>query len=723
MSLLTTLNPKQQDAVATTEGPLLIIAGAGSGKTRVITHRIAYLVEENHIAPENILAITFTNKAAKEMRERVEKLLGSASTGMWVNTFHAACARILRRDAEHLGYARSFLVYDSSDSQSLIKEIIKNYNIDDKRFPPKSVQAQISEAKNKMQNVEEYISANPGNFFAETVARVYRAYQKRLREANAFDFDDLLMQTVKLFVDFPLILKYYQNNFRYIHVDEYQDTNFAQYSLVKLLAEGSRNLCVVGDPDQSIYAWRGADLRNILDFEKDYPDAKIIRLEQNYRSTKTILTAANEVIKNNMDRKAKNLWTENAEGAPITYYRAESDHQESRFVVSEIFHSCSAQGKKYNDFAILYRTNAQSRIFEEYFMQYSIPYKIIGGTKFFERKEIKDILAYLRIFYNSADGISIKRIINVPKRGAGASTWDKLVEYSLANACSLYDSIAAIENISGISGKALSGIKSLYHLFEDIKKQNVESLTSLTKYLMKESGYIGELEREKTPEAEERIENLKEFLSITQEFEENNDEPTLENFLTGMTLMGDADTIDEGNFVTMMTMHTAKGLEYPIVFIVGMEENLFPHIRAVLSEDELEEERRLCYVGMTRAMEKLYLTNAQTRMFFGKHSANSTSRFIKEVPDELLQKEGLGKLIQAKPSEKNDVHFNSKDNKPTHTVTVGALAPGNKVNHAKFGLGTVVSIKGAGEETEVSVAFEGLGIKALILKYAPLSKV
>lgn len=720
MSILATLNPIQQEAASHTEGALLILAGAGSGKTRVIAHRIAYLVEEKSIAPENILAITFTNKAAKEMRERIERLLGNASTGMWITTFHAACVRILRRDAEHIGYIRSFVVYDSDDSFSLIKEILKEYNLDDKKFPPRTIQSSISSAKNNMLSVDAYGQANKENYFAENVQKVYRVYQTRLRAANAFDFDDLLMKTVELFEENPYVLKYYQNKFKYIHVDEYQDTNNTQYRLIKLLSGKEPNLCVVGDPDQAIYGWRGADIQNILNFEKDYPNTKVVKLEQNYRSTQNILSAANEVIKNNLGRKAKNLWTDKEEGQPIVYYRAAYDHAEARFVVSEIFRQCTTFNKEYRDFAILYRTNAQSRVFEEYFMQYGIPYKIVGGLRFFERKEIKDILAYLRVLFNYADSISLRRIINVPKRGIGASTWDKLAEYALRNNISVYEAMADVSSIGGVGGKALNAIKELYQLFEKLKQDGITSVTQLTKSLLEASSYMHELEVENSQEARERIENLKEFLSITQEFEQDNEDPSLENFLTGMALMSDADTIEDASVVTMMTLHTAKGLEYPVVFLIGMEENLFPHSRSTSSEDDLEEERRLCYVGMTRAMEQLYLTNAKTRMFFGNTMANPPSRFLAEVPEELLLKQGEVKETSAQTPRAAKPTF---ANKAAVKIVPGDFKEGDKVKHAKFGEGTVVQIKGKGEDAEVMVAFVGLGVKSLILKYAPLAKI
>lgn len=718
MHLLDTLNDKQQQAVKTTEGPVLIIAGAGSGKTRVLTHRIAYLVEEKKVNPENILAITFTNKAAKEMRERIEKILGGDSKGMWINTFHATCVRILRRESQHVGYASSFVVYDSDDSLSLIKEILKEFNLDDKKFPPRTIQANISSAKNNLLSVDAYEAENKENYFAQIVVRVFREYLKRLRSANAFDFDDLLSKTVELFENNPLVLKYYQNRFKYIHVDEYQDTNKVQYQLVTLLAQKHKNICVVGDPDQSIYGWRGADISIILDFEKDYANAMVINLEQNYRSTKAILSAANEVIKNNMGRKPKNLWTSKEDGHPLVYFLAPSDHDEARYVVGEIFKMVSTFGKKYNDFAILYRTNAQSRVFEQYFVDYGIPYKIIGGLRFMERKEIKDVLAYLRVLFNPADNIAVKRIINVPRRGIGPTSWDKLAEYALANEMPVYKAMEDATQV-GITGKALKGIKDVLALFEYIKSQNLTSVTQITKLLLKNSGYLPELEAEKTPEARDRVDNVNEFLSITQEFEQSNEEPTLENFLVGMALVSDADAIDEGSVVTMMTMHTSKGLEYPVVFLIGMEENLFPHVRSILSEDELEEERRLCYVGITRAMERLYLTHAQQRMYFGRTMVNPPSRFLAEIPEELLPR----------PKKANkDMTYRTGHQNPIAEKTlvkkvIADFKAGDKVKHNKFGEGTVIQLSGSGDDVEVKVAFAGLGVKALILKYAPLEKV
>ena len=639
--LIKGMNPRQAEAVLATEGPLLIMAGAGSGKTRVLTHRMAYLLQEKSVNPWNILAITFTNKAAKEMKERVIRLVGPVGNDMWVSTFHSMCVRILRRECEQIGYSRSFTICDQSETETLMKRIIREKNLDPKKFDHRMILGRISQAKNELQTPKEF-SEFAGGYIDNIVYECYREYQKNLENSQSMDFDDLIMLTVKLFKDHPETLSYYQNKFHYIHVDEYQDTNYAQYQLVQLLASKFENICVVGDADQSIYGWRGADMENILNFEKDYPNAKVVLLEQNYRSTKKILRAANDVIQNNVNRKEKELWTDNPEGDNIVYYRGQSEHDEARFVISKMQQEVRENKRQYGDFAVLYRTNAQSRVVEENLLKSNIPYKMVGGRKFYDRKEIKDILAYLRLIVNPADDLSFGRIVNVPKRGIGDSSIVKLREFADLHNLTLLQAAHEVA-LSPISGKAGKELKKFATMMENLQKmQEFLPITELVEELLKQSTYLEALEAEKTLESEARVENIKEFLSVTQEFEKTDAEnKDLTTFLTDLALVSDLDQVEEEpqSEVTLMTMHAAKGLEFPIVFIVGMEDGIFPSSRAFMDENQMEEERRLAYVGITRAEQKLFLTNAYSRMLYGRTMSNMPSRFIEELDQEILDRE------------------------------------------------------------------------------------
>ena len=643
------LNAPQREAVITTEGPLLIMAGAGSGKTRVLTHRIAYLIEKKRVAPWSILAITFTNKAAREMQERVSSLVGASGRDIWVSTFHSMCVRILRKDIDRIGFNSNFSILDSADQLSVIRNCMKDENIDIKKVEPKAVQAAISTAKNELVTPERY-EEKVGDYFQGIVAKIYKMYQKRLKSNNSLDFDDLIMKTIQLFKEVPEALQFYQNKFRYIHVDEYQDTNRAQYMLVRMLADAHHNICVVGDSDQSIYRWRGADISNILNFEHDYSEAKTIMLEQNYRSTATILNAANAVIANNTGRKAKKLWTDQGEGNKITVYFGDSERDEGYFVTGVIQKNVAAD-RKYRDHAILYRTNAQSRIIEEILIMSGIPYQIVGGIKFYDRKEIKDLLAYLRLISNPDDDISLQRIINVPKRGIGDTTIAKLSANAASRGVSIFRVLSNLDDVD-VKGKTKEQLIAFYRMIAGLNSRVDElTVTELTEKVLEMSEYKLELQREQTLEAQSRIENIEEFLSVTHDFEERNEDRTLVAFLTDLALIADIDSMNdteeegsEQDAIVLMTMHSAKGLEFPIVFIVGMEESIFPHSRALTDDEELEEERRLAYVGITRAEKQLYLTSARMRTLFGRTSVNMPSRFLREIPQELLvsnQPEGL----------------------------------------------------------------------------------
>jgi DNA helicase II / ATP-dependent DNA helicase PcrA len=736
--LLNGMNPEQAEAVKATEGPLLIMAGAGSGKTRVLTHRIAYLMVEKGVNPYNILAITFTNKAAREMKDRISRILGGASEDIWISTFHSMCVRILRRDIDRIGMNRNFTILDSTDQQSVIKSILKAKNIDPKKFDARSILGSISSAKNELTTPEEF-SKTAGGYYDQVVSDVYTEYQKRLRKNQALDFDDLIMTTIQLFQRVPEVLEFYQRKFQYIHVDEYQDTNRAQYMLVKLLASRFQNLCVVGDSDQSIYRWRGADIANILSFEKDYPRANVILLEQNYRSTKRILQAANEVIQKNSNRKPKNLWTENHEGEKISYYRADSEQTEAQFVTGKIKEMMESGKRKYSDFAILYRTNAQSRVMEEVLLKSNIEYSIVGGIKFYDRKEIKDILAYLRLIANPDDDISLQRVINVPKRGVGATSIDKIARYAQDHDISMFSALEEADFI-GLSPKIT---KSVIEFKEMVKgytgMQEYLSVTELVEEILEKSGYIDMLKAEKSIESQSRLENLDEFLSVTKSFEQSNDDKSLVAFLTDLALVADIDKLDDDDqpkdSVILMTLHAAKGLEFPVVFLMGMEEGVFPHSRSLMEEVEMEEERRLAYVGITRAEEELYLTNAQMRTLFGQTKMNPVSRFINEIPADLLDDvmaesksqspfSSFGRSSGSSPSRPAP---RKPVTRPVVQKTTGGEAVswqvGDKASHKKWGTGTVVSVKGSGDSVELDIAFPSpTGIKRLLAKFAPIEK-
>ncbi|RIM35377.1 DNA helicase PcrA [Staphylococcus caprae] len=724
-SLVKNMNTEQSEAVRTTEGPLLIMAGAGSGKTRVLTHRIAYLLDEKDVSPYNILAITFTNKAAKEMKQRVEQLVGEEAQVIWMSTFHSMCVRILRRDADRIGIERNFTIIDPTDQKSVIKDVLKNENIDSKRFEPRMFIGAISNLKNELKTPDD-AQKEANDFHSQMVATVYKGYQRQLSRNEALDFDDLIMTTINLFERVPDALEYYQNKFQYIHVDEYQDTNKAQYTLVKLLASKFKNLCVVGDSDQSIYGWRGADIQNILSFEEDYPEAKTIFLEQNYRSTKNILNAANEVIKNNSERKPKGLWTANTGGDKIQYYEAMTERDEAEYVVREIMKH-QRNGKKYSDMAILYRTNAQSRVLEETFMKSNIPYTMVGGQKFYDRKEIKDLLSYLRVIANSNDDISSQRIINVPKRGIGPSSVEKIQTYAVQNQISMFDALGEVDFI-GLSKKVTQECINFYETITNlIKEQEFLEISDIVDEVLQKSGYRDMLEREQTLESRSRLENLDEFMSVPKDYEENTplEEQSLINFLTDLSLVADIDEADTQSGVTLMTMHSAKGLEFPIVFIMGMEESLFPHIRAIKSDDdhEMEEERRICYVAITRAEELLYITNATTRMLFGRSQSNMPSRFLREIPEDLLESHTGTKrqtISQAKPQQKRG--FSKRTTSPKKQVSSSDWKVGDKVTHKAWGEGMVSNVNEKNGSVELDIIFKSEGPKRLLAQFAPIEK-
>jgi DNA helicase-2/ATP-dependent DNA helicase PcrA len=730
------LNPMQKQAVLHTEGPLLILAGAGSGKTRVLTHRVGYLIEEKGVMPWNILAITFTNKAAKEMRERVDKLIGHGGEEVWVSTFHSTCVRILRKHIDKIGYDRSFTIYDTDDQRAVIREVLKQLNIDNKQYPERSVLGSISSAKDKLLTPETFQKEAVGDFRQETIAKIYRSYQEKLKSNNALDFDDLIVRTVELFTLRPDVLEEYQDRFRYIMVDEYQDTNVAQYQLIRRLAKKYRNLCVVGDDDQSIYKFRGANIQNILGFEKDFADATVIKLEQNYRSTKTILEAANEVIRNNFGRKAKRLWTSNDDGELIEWLNLQSEHEEAEFVARTIIDQIENQGKEYSDFAILYRTNAQSRVMEEKFVQHNIPYKLVGGVNFYQRKEIKDILAYLKTINNAKDDLAVKRIINVPKRGIGQTSIDKVESFALDYDMDLYTALTEVNHIPSVS-RAASKIQGFVAMIETFKtKLTVMSLVEFINDLLNVTGYIKELKLENTPEAQARLENIDEFINKVAQYEENAEEPNLNSFLEEVSLVADIDTMEaDANSVILMTLHSAKGLEFPNVFLTGMEEGLFPSYMTLTSgsDEDLEEERRLCYVGITRAEEKLYLISAKSRMIRGLTQYNAVSRFMKEIPSELMKIEKTASLIEEpvsknkEYSKRNNSFFN---NKPYETKAMPVaknvsldFVVGDLVKHFKFGKGEVLDIQPGGADYQVTIDFPNVGVKKLFASLAKLKKV
>ena len=739
--LLNGMNDRQAEAVQTTEGPLLIMAGAGSGKTRVLTHRIAYLIDEKMVNPWNILAITFTNKAAREMKDRAYQL-NPATQYCLIATFHSMCVRILRREADHIGYNRNFTIVDPGEQRTLMKRILKNLNLDPKKWNERAILGTISNAKNDL--IDEVAYANlAGDMYTEIVAKCYTAYQKELRQSEAMDFDDLIMLTLRLFDQNPDVLTYYQQRYQYIHVDEYQDTNHAQYQLVKLLASRFKNICVVGDADQSIYGWRGADMQNILDFEKDYPEAKVVLLEENYRSTKTILQAANEVIRNNRNRRPKNLWTQNEDGEEIVYYRANDEQDEALFVARTI-DQLSREGYSHKDFAVLYRTNAQSRLFEEKFLLANVPYKIVGGVNFYARKEIKDLLSYLKTIDNASDDLAVRRILNVPKRGIGLTSIGRVQDYADMMNLSFYDALRVVEEVPSI-GRAAGKINDFVSFIQGLKsKAEAYTVRETLEEVIELTGYVKELEAEKTEEAQARIENIDELISKTESFQEAMEEAgqpaTLSAFLEEIALVADIDSVDpDQDYVLLMTLHSAKGLEFPNVFIVGMEDGVFPGYASIWSGDpsDIEEERRLCYVGITRAMKELTLTCAKQRMIRGETQYNRVSRFVREVPRELVD---LGHTIQEKKPRVDDIvspksayaqmkmNFQAKTSlqKKDFTVTKAAkldYGVGDTVRHVKFGVGIVKNIAEGGRDYEVTVDFDKVGVKKMFAGFAKLKKI
>jgi DNA helicase-2/ATP-dependent DNA helicase PcrA len=751
MKLLNHLNAAQKTAVLHGEGPLLILAGAGSGKTRVIVHRIAYLIKKLGVPPWQILAVTFTNKAAGEMKERVEKLLGGGELPL-ISTFHSACVRILRRDINHLGYLNNFAIYDDKDSEKLIKEILAEMNLDEKKFPARLFAAAIDDAKNAGKRCEDM---NADDYFGEKVCRVYATYQERLRKSNALDFNDLVLLTVRLFETAPDVLERYRNRFRWILVDEYQDTNVIQYRLIKLLAEPKRNLCVVGDDDQSIYRWRGADIRNILNFERDFPGVKVVKLEQNYRSTQNILAAAGKVVEKNRGRKGKTLWTENPGGDRITYRRLENEWGEADFVCREIVRS-ERKGTPLRDIAVFYRTNAQSRVLEDVLLREGIAYRMVGGMKFYARMEVKDILAYLKVLDNPADEIALKRIINSPPRGIGPSTVDKVAVMAVERDCTFYEALKIATEPGFLSRAASNKVAEFMALVERFKAMKDSTpLAELASGIIHETGYADRLREDRSEEARDRLSNLEELLNALEEFEQKSDDKSLSGFLEQAALVSDNET-EEGpkSAVTLMTLHSAKGLEFPVVFLIGMEERLFPHIRSLEDREQMEEERRLCYVGMTRAMERLFLTNARRRRTFGQEQYNPPSRFIGDIPKNLLDMDdeyqagfGFGydpdydsadvEVAVSHPAATrerayghnlasvlttDDAHQQIREveiipDEPTEVFV------GMKVRHGKFGVGTIRNIEGRGDQQKAVVWFNSVGQKKLLLRFAGLERV
>ena len=766
--ILKGLNDKQYEAVVNTEGPCLVIAGAGSGKTKVLTHKIAYLMGEKNILPWNILAITFTNKAAKEMKERIELLVGDAAKDMWVGTFHSICVRILRKFIDRVGFDSSFIIFDSSDQKTMIKQILKDLQLDDKIFTDRSVMSEISNAKNEMLEPDTYAVKAHGDFRKEKIAEVYERYQKRLKENNAIDFDDIINYTIKILIENPDVLQYYSNKFEYVLVDEYQDTNKSQFTLVTMLASKHGNITAVGDNDQGIYSFRGADISNILNFEKDFPGTKIIKLEQNYRCTGNILKVANAVIKNNEVKYDKKLWTENDVGNLPKVFSADNEYDEGKYIAEQIEHLIREEKYKYSDFAVLYRMNTQSRAIEEILRREDIPYKIVGGLKFYERKEIKDIISYLRLVQNPADNLSLNRVINEPKRGIGKTSLDKIAQISEENNISMYQVIKNAE-IYGLNRVYLNSREFIDCMESIIAKKDELTISELVKKILKDTGYTRALENENTIEAENRIANLEEFLNVAVEFEEESADNGLSDFLEGITLSSDLDNMEESEeSVTLMTLHSAKGLEFPVVFLVGMEEGIFPGYKSIGEQKELEEERRLCYVGVTRAKENLFLTNSKQRTTFGSTTHNPPSRFLQEIPKELL--DGYEDAVTSMPKKENVFgdsgytwSYGSKNNgniktyknvepqyatsatsvqknngitgfafrtaesflnnigkKSNNNIDFSAYQSGVRVYHKKFGEGTINYVEPEGEDLKVDINFDKVGHKRLMAKFANL---
>jgi DNA helicase-2/ATP-dependent DNA helicase PcrA len=709
--LLAGLNPIQKEAVLQTEGPVLIVAGAGSGKTRALTHRIAHLIRDRGISPYAILAITFTNKAAQEMADRVEGLLGTrVAKGMWILTFHAACARILRREHTHLGVPSHFSIYDEGDTERVVSLCLKQMNIDPKRYPPRQVAAMIGRAKDNLVTPAEYERAAT-TYYEQTIASIYAEYQRRLRAAGALDFDDIIMETVRLFREHAEVLEHYQERFRYVLIDEYQDTNRAQYHLVNMLAAKHRNLCVVGDADQGVYSWRGATIKNLLDFEHDYPEATIFVMDQNYRSTQAILEVANALIEHNLQRKPKSLWTEAEGGELAVRFRADNEHDEAWFVTGEVERLLQEEGFRYGDIAIFYRTNAQSRVLEDVFMRSGLNYKIIGGVRFYQRREIKDVFAYLRSVVNPGDSVSIRRIINTPKRAIGDATVGAIESFAHDEGTTFLDAARQAEEISVLGQRAKGAVAGFVALIDHLTAVAAEGggPARMVEEAFTESGYLAELEAERTIESMGRVENLKELIGVAQEFEQRNPDGTLADFLEQVALVSEQDEYDEDDpAVTLMTLHNAKGLEFDVVFMVGMEDGVFPHYRSMGDAGELEEERRLAYVGITRARRRLYLTHAWSRSLFGGSNYNPPSRFLGEIP---------AHLVQTVAGEKEEARAgNGFGHDPV------AVAAGDTVFHDRWGEGVVISVSGAGQRAEATISFEDVGEKRLLLAYAPLAK-
>lgn len=739
--LLGALNPSQREAVAATEGPVLVVAGAGSGKTRVLTYRVAHLIRDLGVAPSSILAITFTNKAANEMKERVGRLVGETVRTMWVSTFHSACVRILRREAHRFGYRSGFTIYDAQDSLRLITQCVSDLDLDAKKFPPRTIRASISNAKNELIDFETFKASGSG-YFHEHVADVYRVYQQRLVEASAMDFDDLLMVAVELLTAFPEVLEHYQRRFTYIHVDEYQDTNHAQYQLVRLLAGLHHNVCVVGDSDQSIYAFRGADIRNILSFEDDYPDAKVVTLEQNYRSTQTILEAANAVIALNSERRPKNLWTDRGDGAPIVHFQAEDEHDEASFVVDRV-RALVAQGRSMSDIAVFYRTNAQSRVMEDVFMRAGIPYKVIGGVKFYERREVRDAIAYLRVVVNPDDQLSLKRIVNVPKRSIGQTTVAHLDRFAQASGISFLEALERAGDVEQLTSRARRAIADFLAVLGIVRdRARAGGPKAAMSAVLDDTGFLAEVEGDGTIEALGRVENLRELAGVIEEYEESmagglvddaewDDMGGLDklgHFLETVSLVAETDELEaDAGFVTLMTIHNAKGLEYPAVFIVGLEDGVFPHSRSMGDPKELEEERRLCYVGVTRAEEHLFLTSATRRLIFGGTNYNPPSRFLAEIPPDRIESAAPRRRLPTASAARRSSAASFTPFRQTvtgderqATANVSFVA-GDQVMHERWGPGVIREVTGSGDRAEALVLFENAGQKRLLLAYAPLT--
>jgi DNA helicase-2/ATP-dependent DNA helicase PcrA len=748
--LLDGLNDIQREAVLRTEGPVLIVAGAGSGKTRALTHRIAYLIRECEIAPGQILAITFTNKASREMAERVGSLMGGPiSRGMWVLTFHSACARILRREHTHLGVPSNFTIYDDGDTERLIAGVERDMNLDVKRFPAKAIAAAIGKAKDRVLGPKEFAEL-ASNFYEETVARVYTAYEQRKRDAGALDFDDLISETVRLFRDHPEVLEHYQERFRYILVDEYQDTSRAQYQLVNMLAAKYRNVCVVGDADQGVYSWRGATIQNILDFERDYPDAAVFLMEQNYRSTQNILAVANSVIEHNVQRKPKNLWTESGSGEPVVRVRANDEHGEAAFVAQEIERLRAEEGFRYRDVAVFYRTNAQSRVVEDVFMRMGVPYRVFGGVRFYQRKEIKDVLAYLRLLTNPQDVISFRRVVNTPKRGIGDATVAAVEAFARGEGIDVMQACRRVDEIASLAARAKGAVAGFVSIMNAIAAHFADGAgpARMVEFAARESGYLAELEEERTVEAQGRIENIQELSGVAAELVARDPEAGIDAFLEQVSLLGEQDDYDEEeSSVTLMTLHIAKGLEFPAVFIVGLEDGIFPHYRSMTDSAELEEERRLLYVGITRSQRRLYLCNAWGRTLFGQTSFNPPSRFLNEIPPSLLdvREEGApaGYRSRARDASRGGRARRSERGysvvglpgkgavdvaptgwaPPSRKREVPSVGEGDTVLHERWGEGVVLTVRGHGDDAEATIAFSDAGEKRLLLSYAPLKRV